>query len=272
MERPCFADLGDITLFYTDHGEGGTPLLLVHGWGADSQEWVWHLPALSADRRVIAVDLRGHGYSTAPESGNNPRRMAGDLVRLCALLDIPRVVAVGHSMGAVIVSLLAAEHPELVEAVVTVEPGYGYTGFVAENMPGMIQALRKGDTGAIAVQIDEWSYGAASPDWLRLWHARRLRATPPHVLIEAFEALFGGDEPIGLRPHSDELLRRRACPVLTFWFDPAQADWERSLFKHPQSRAVVWEGSGHRLHEERPAEFVSVVTRWLKTLGRAPRS
>jgi pimeloyl-ACP methyl ester carboxylesterase len=56
--------------------------------------------------------------------------------------------------------------------------------------------------------------------------------------------------------------------VLTFWTDPAQAAWESDLFKHPASRTVCWQGSGHRLHEERPAEFTLVVNQWLKEISR----
>jgi len=59
-----FHDTGDTTLFFTDDGEVD-PVLFVHGWTCDSQDWIWQIPALRARHRVIAVDLRGHGRSTA---------------------------------------------------------------------------------------------------------------------------------------------------------------------------------------------------------------
>ena len=50
--------------------------------------------------------------------------------------------------------------------------------------------------------------------------------------------------------------------------DPAAtAAWERAQFKHPASRAVGWEGTGHWLHQERPAEFNSLLLSWLAGLG-----
>lgn len=133
-----------VRLFYTDDGEAGgePPLLLVHGWGADSHQWSWHIDALSAGHRVIAVDLRGNGYSSVPETGNTPRAMAEDLEVMLGRLGIPQVVAVGHSMGAQVVSILAVEHPQRVRALVTLDPGYGMSAEIAAGFPGMIAALR----------------------------------------------------------------------------------------------------------------------------------
>jgi pimeloyl-ACP methyl ester carboxylesterase len=81
--------------------------------------------------------------------------------------------------------------------------------------------------------------------------------------------MFGEEGAMGVRPNTEAYLERRTQPVLSFWFDPAQAAWESDLFKDPRSRTVVWEGSGHRLHEERPAEFLLVVNKWLKALAGA---
>ncbi|MFC4584461.1 alpha/beta fold hydrolase [Sphaerisporangium corydalis] len=271
----AFADVDGVRLFYTDDtddaGDGapGSVLLLVHGWGSDSHEWSHHIPALRKKHRVIAVDLRGHGHSSCRDTGNVPRRMAADLAELLAGLGTGPVVAVGHSMGGQVVSHLAVEHPGTVRALVAVDPGYGFGGPVAANFPAMVAALRGGDANAVAVGIDQWSYTPATPPLLREWHRRRTLATPPHVLVEAFEEMFAVPGAIGVRPHSDDFLARRDCPVLSFWFDPGQAAWESGLFKDPRSRTVVWEGSGHRLHEERPAEFLLVVNKWLKALAGA---
>ncbi|GAA5054644.1 pimeloyl-ACP methyl ester carboxylesterase [Thermocatellispora tengchongensis] len=260
-----YADLGEARLFYTDDGTGETTLLLVHGLGADSHEWVHHIPALRERHRVIAVDLRGHGYSSAPPSGNEPRAMAADLLKLCDALGVARCVPVGHSMGGHVVVHLAAERPELVPALVAVDAGYGFAGAVAAAFPGMIAAMRA-DVHEASLRNDEWTATPATPAWIREWHRRRILATPPHVLLQAFEGMFGGEDALGLRHNAGPHLARLACPVLSFRFDREHAAWEAGVFKDPRSRVVLWEGSGHRLHEERPAEFVLVLTEWLRSL------
>jgi pimeloyl-ACP methyl ester carboxylesterase len=189
--------------------------------------------------------------------------MAADLVELLAGLGVRECVAAGHSMGGQIVSFLAVEHPELVSALITVDPAYGFAPAVAK---ASLELFRGRDPNAAAVEIDAWCYTKASPAWLREWHRRRLLGTPPHVLAEAFEALWEGPDAIGTRPASDDYLSRRACPVLTFGPDPRRTGWESALFKDPRSAAVTWPGSGHRLHEERPAEFLLVVNDWLRSL------
>ncbi|NRQ34354.1 alpha/beta hydrolase [Nonomuraea sp. NN258] len=259
-----YADIGgNVRLFYTDDGAGDTPLLLVHGWGADSHQWSWHIDALARDHRVIAVDLRGHGYSSVPDTGNTPRAMAEDLNLLLDHLGIERVTAIGHSMGGQIVSILAVEHPDKVGKIVVIDPGYGVVPEVAAGFPGMIAGLSGEHAHAVAVEIDKWCTSSATPAVIRRWHQRRLYGMPPHVLAQAFQGLFTDPDSIGVRPASDDYLARRQCPVLSIWADPVQAAWESGLLKHPDSKVVCWEGSSHRLHEERPAEFVRVLRSWL---------
>ena len=102
--------MAPVTLCHTDRGEGET-LLLVHGWGGHARTWDPIADALQPGHRVIAADLRGHGKSPVPLDGYRPADMAGDLVALLDRLGTGPVVAVGHSMGAQIVTAMAVEHP-----------------------------------------------------------------------------------------------------------------------------------------------------------------
>lgn len=266
-----FADLGDPRLFFTDDAPANaetTPLLLVHGYAADSHDWDWHLPGLTdAGHRVIAVDLRGHGHSSAPESGYRPEDLAGDLVRLLDHLGIERVTAFGHSMGAMVVSALAVGHPGRVRALVCVDPGYGQRPATAAFFPALVQELQR-DPHATVLRMEPAVYTPATPELIKTWHARKIQGTPAHVLAQAFPAMFTDEGQWGVRPASDAYLARRECPVLTCWASAEAAAWEANLFKHPASKAIAWPGAGHRLHEERPAEFLLVVKNWLAKLDK----
>jgi pimeloyl-ACP methyl ester carboxylesterase len=266
-----FAELGDVRMFYTDDNAGndGIPLLLVHGLGADSDDWIWHLPALAKDHRVIAPDLRGHGHTSAPAAGYRPRELAGDLLRLLDHLGVERVIAVGHSLGTLLVSILAVEHPDRIQALVCVDPGYGQPTEVAAGFPKIIEAMRR-DPYQASMRNEAWCHTPASPPYLRTWHDRKILATAPVALADGFAGMYTGDDQFGLRPAADAYLARRECPVLSLWsaVQTGSAEWEAGLFKHPASRSVAWPGGGHRLHEERPAEFLLVMDEWLKALNR----
>ena len=93
--------LRGLDIYYTDDGPvGACPIILVHGWGADSDEWIWHLDDLQRSFRVVTTDLRGHGHSGFEVFVDSTREMMTDLAALLDMLEIKSAVLVGHSMGA----------------------------------------------------------------------------------------------------------------------------------------------------------------------------
>jgi pimeloyl-ACP methyl ester carboxylesterase len=262
-----FASVGDVRLFYTDTGEGGPPLLFVHGWCCDSHDWSWQLGAFATSHRVVAADLRGHGRSSVPDGGFDPRTFAADLVELLERLGTGPVVAVGHSLGGLIVSALAVEHPDHVRAVVAVDPAYGVADDVAELLRDVLDGLR-GPAGMEAADAIFASMDVATTsDHLKVWHRRRVLGMPLQVILGTLSGIYEAPDQFGLRPASDEYLARRRCPVLAVHADPARAAWDATTFQHPASRAVSWEGSGHWLHQERPAEFNQLLGTWLEAVA-----
>lgn len=263
-----FANINGERLFYTDEGSG-TPLLLVHGFTCDSQDWMYQQPAFAGKYRVIAVDLRGHGHSSAPETGYTPGQFASDLAELCQSLDTGPVVVMGHSLGGAAGVALAVTHPALVRALVQVDAAYGGDD-PDEVFEGLVAALAGEDGHAVACGMFAGFYHDGSPPHLRTWHARRIQAVPPHVLAKAIHGLTLDEDAFYARAKSEACLQRVACPALIFRAgkeDPASvARWEREQFSHPYSEAVAWEGAGHFLHQERPAEFNEIVVRWIDGL------
>jgi pimeloyl-ACP methyl ester carboxylesterase len=260
----AFADLGDVRLFYTDEGSGERVLLFVHGYTCDSHDWSWQLAHFSENHRVIAVDLRGHGRSSAPEDGYSAQQFAADLSGLLRFLGIRDVVAVGHSMGGVVVSALAVEQPESVAGLVCVDPAYLLADETGSSLGPFLAAVRSSDPVPLVQQLIGGFQGAAWDPALRTWQVRRVAGVPPHVLRQALETMVTG---LSLVSNSAPYLARRACPVLTFYADPGRVAIETAIFTDDRSRAIGWEGSGHWLHQERPAEFNAIVDRWLQLLG-----
>ncbi|CUU58233.1 Pimeloyl-ACP methyl ester carboxylesterase [Parafrankia irregularis] len=260
----AFAQVGDVRLFFTDEGTGDLPLLLIHGYTSDSHDWSWQLPYLAASRRVIAVDLRGHGRSSAPPDGYTTTQFAADLAGLLDQLEVERVVAVGHSMGGSVAGSLAVEHPDRVAAMVGVDPAYLLPDEIAGGIRPLLDLLAVSDPVPLVQQLVGGMDSPARDLALRTWQVRRIAGMADHVLRQALEAQATG---MALHSHSAPYLRRRTCPVLTFYADPTRAAAEQAIFTDPRSRVVTWEGAGHWLHQERPAEFNSLLTAWLESLA-----
>ena len=263
----AYAEVGDVRLFFTDEGAGDPPILMVHGFSCDGQDWMFQIPHFAERHRVIVVDIRGHGRSSVPADGYEPKQFAADIAGLLGQLGTGPVVAMGHSLGGAIVSALAVEHPSLVSALVSVDPGYLVPEEVRPIVSAMAAALGDDDPVAASQQFLSASYAPASPPALRAFHMRRIAGVPGPVLVATLGGLFVGPDSLGYRDTSVPYLQRRSCPVLAFYTDAGRAAFEETLFADPRSRSIAWPGSGHWLHQERPAEFNHVVSAWLETLG-----
>jgi len=115
-----FADLDGLRIHYLEKGEG-TPLVLIHGYTSSTYTWKDQFAELAKQYRVIAVDLKGFGFSDKPD-GDYSRRAQGEVVaRLLDKLNIERAWLVGNSMGGETALNVAADHPEKVLGLVLID-------------------------------------------------------------------------------------------------------------------------------------------------------
>jgi esterase len=98
------------------------PLLLLHGLFGNSHEWDTVAQRLSAHRRVIVPDQRGHGAADWARE-YTAADFCADVTQLVDTLQLPRFDLVGHSMGGIVSLLYAAGHVERVERLVLVDIG-----------------------------------------------------------------------------------------------------------------------------------------------------
>lgn len=108
---------------YVDYGGSGPSIVMLHGLGGSHLNWDRIGPGLADDHRPFALDLRGFGLT--PLDGNtaameNQVELAAEFIREVAGGS---ATVFGNSMGGTIAMLLAAEHPDLVEALVLFGPG-----------------------------------------------------------------------------------------------------------------------------------------------------
>ena len=113
-----WAEVDGLRIRYARRGASeGTPVLFIHGFGGDLDNWLFNIDALGEDLPVIALDLPGHGQSTVKLPGASIAALADFVARFLDVIDVERVHAVGHSMGGAIASQLALAHPRRVASL-----------------------------------------------------------------------------------------------------------------------------------------------------------
>lgn len=109
----------NVTLLPQRRGQGGAPIIFVHGLAASQAFWYMAgAPVLSRFGPCTLYDLRGHGKSAMPESGFGVTSMTGDLLGLMDALELPAAHVVAHSFGGMIALLAALRQPDRIRSLV----------------------------------------------------------------------------------------------------------------------------------------------------------
>lgn len=104
-----------IDFHVAEAGSGDDVVLCLHGWPQHWYEWREVMPALADRHRVLALDLRGFGWSEAPRDGYEKEDMATDVLAVLDELGLERVKLIGHDWGGWIGFLLALRAPQRFE-------------------------------------------------------------------------------------------------------------------------------------------------------------
>ncbi len=104
-----------VRFHYAEAGSSGDIVLCLHGWPQHWYEWRHLMPALADRHRVIALDLRGFGWSDAPADGYEKENLADDVLAVLDELGIERVKLVAHDWGGWIGFLLCLKAPQRFE-------------------------------------------------------------------------------------------------------------------------------------------------------------
>lgn len=128
--------VGNVEIYYEVHGDGA-PLVLLHGGVNPSDTFGAPLTALAKRFKVIAVHLRGHGYSTDSHAPWSAAIMADDVVAVLEHLAISKASFMGYSLGAAVSLQIAIRHPEIVDKLVSASVAFRTDG----NYPEVQQAF-----------------------------------------------------------------------------------------------------------------------------------
>ncbi len=195
---------------------GAAGVLLIHGLSSTAWSWTTVARRLRPLRRVVAMDLRGHGLSDAPTDGYDPKTLAGDAVAVAegsGLLTEPgdRVVVAGHGFGAIVAAWTANALGTRCAGVVLVDGGWESletaSGMEVDEFLRGIDEPPEVMRSMGAFLADREAFDAAS------WDADQERAARA-MMVET----HAGHVVPATRPHATE-----ACVRAMFAYEPASA-------------------------------------------------
>ena len=255
-------DLDGRRLAYTERGSG-SPVLFIHGTGTYSETFAPLLDELPESLRAIAYDRRGFGASAGPLARRLVEHVE-DAAALLEALDARPATIVGSSSGGVLALRLAVARPDLVSALVLVEPAYQMALVPSASASATISrvclrwTLRRDHEGA-ALHFYRWAttyssggnqFDAYPETWKRtaLGHARA-------TLRELLQAALPGPGRSALRQivkPTTVLIGDTGVPVF-------HRTARRALRAIPGAREVPVPGAAHLAYTDQPAVCTAAI-------------
>jgi len=247
-------DVGGVTLSVRALGSDGPQLVLLHGLGVSGAVWQGLGRLLESFASLLAPDLRGHGESDKPSAGYLPRDYVGDIAALVAHEPARPLAVIGHSLGAVIAALLAAERPELMTKLVLVDPPVDATR--PRDPIVTVEKLRHAEPGALEAELIRREPGMGD------LYAKALASLYRTAADGAFQAVLRSEPGFPavvsvLGNVKVETLVVAADPRLDAALGAEAAEHVVSLL--PQGRLVTIPGARHAVHASKPRELVKAV-------------
>jgi pimeloyl-ACP methyl ester carboxylesterase len=139
QEKPTvgYAPVNGLKMYYEVHGSG-EPVVLLHGaYMTIPGNWTGWIGELSKTRKVIAVEMQGHGRTADIKRDLSSENLADDVAALLDHLNIPSADLIGFSMGGGVAMECAIRHPEKVRKVVSISAVLRNDGWVKEGVDAL---------------------------------------------------------------------------------------------------------------------------------------
>ncbi len=128
-----YAPINGLKMYYEVHGSG-EPVVLLHGaFMTITSNWDGWIDELSKTRKVIAVEMQGHGRTADIPRELSSDNLADDVAALLTYLEIARADLIGYSMGGGVAMRVAVRHPDRVRRVVIISSTFRRDGMTEEG-------------------------------------------------------------------------------------------------------------------------------------------
>jgi pimeloyl-ACP methyl ester carboxylesterase len=243
------------------------PVALVHGWCCDHNYFAPQFEHFAKKgRRVVALDLRGHGASDKPVERYSMPGFADDVAFVCDHLGLRKALVIGHSMGGIVAFDFASRYPALLSALVMLDAAIVLPAasravipkFLAElGGPDYQRAIRTFVAGTLFLPTDD-------PD-RKVRIIEGMTSAPQHVALSAYQALADYDATKTPRVAAPSLYIAANEP------NP-RADMTRVRELLPALAFGQTVGSGHFCQLEVPDQVNAMIDRFLATGTRPEKS
>ncbi|MCR4281818.1 MAG: acetoin dehydrogenase dihydrolipoyllysine-residue acetyltransferase subunit [Bauldia sp.] len=228
----------------------GTPILLLHGFGADMSTWMFNQAALAEDRPVHAIDLPGHGGTGKEMTDGSVSALARAVTDYMDAAGLDAAHLVGHSLGGAIALTIALNAPARASALTLIAPaGLGpeiagdfIAGFIAESRARKLRPYLEmlvADPGMVTADMVE-----------EVLKFKRLDGALAALQSIAAANFAGNKQRLSLRGRLAEI----AAPIQIIWGETDRIFPASHIEGLPETIKVIQvPGAGHIVHMEKAA-------------------
>jgi pimeloyl-ACP methyl ester carboxylesterase len=274
-EYSRFADIDGLRIHYQEKGVG-TPLVLIHGYTSSTYSWKDVFEPLSKKFRVIAVDLKGFGFSGKPDGDYSRRAQALLVTHLLDYLKIEKAWLCGNSMGGAVALNVAFRNPQRVAGLILIDsagvkvPGSGSLAPAYLTLPvigRILIALSLTSDKLVREGLEKSFNDRSQVTDERVAYYYRFLKTRGGQLAALRARTQADDFPI------EQDLSKINAPALIIWgaqdaLIPLEAGIKMNkLIK--DSKLHIFDSCGHLPQEEMPARTVDEITNFVAAQNQA---
>ena len=243
------ATVDGANIHWTSRGSGPQTVIFVHGWTCDDSSWQGQVGPISRNRRVITLDLPGHGRSGMPASGFTMELFARAVEAVRAEAKVDRAVFVGHSMGTPVIRKYALMYPDRVAGLVLVD---GLVQIADGNAGG---AAPRSPTGAARENMIRGMFSDITTPALQQHILKMMLGAPEQTAAGAMQATWDRTQ------WSNEPVK---APTLAVYAGTRPLSNAASITQlYPAAEYHQLPQTGHFLMMEKPDEFNALLTTFL---------
>ena len=252
-----------IVLEYAEQGhQNGLPVILLHGFTDSWRSFEPVLPYLSSHMHVYAITQRGHGNSSKPNTGYNPKDFADDVAAFMRGMNLKSALLVGHSMGSTVAQCFAVNYPELTTGIVLVS---AFADYEQPHVSDFISQIQQMNDPVDSMFIAEFQSGTikkpVSSELLHTFIGESMKV-PARVWRDVSAQWVQVDFSVALKNYDK--------PALIIWGDQDEIclyrDQKVLLESLRHSNLITYEGIGHALHWEEPERFALHLTQFISNI------